>query len=458
MGLDRDSLAAHRAEFEATHSRKGVEFKLLAGEVAALLTHFDSLDMDVDSVHYDVDASDEEGWKAEWEAYIEDAGLKGKSPAVRVIRFLRARTDAGAGSVAYNGRAKGVVTLLQSKGISLTDDTISGLERVLIKAEAGDINAQSTCIEVIWLIYLGELPSEKVVKWYDQQKRMMAELGHLAPIEVRNHPEYKDHVKDSTTPVLERVLGAWTSTGYVAWQQYFHLTKSRLHGHGYPLACRRFESVVSVPEEQFCSAENGKACIRKYLWSYFFYEFTGLGLPQERGQKSWDRVMLPPKGGEAQLLLEERPTMAKEAAASPLNGVCGLQQQVLMQAQQMVAGLGLGQPMQADPFRCQQPLMQPSWWQQMQQAAMMSGQQFPGQQSMQLQGGASPPQPGAGRIYELEQKGPCDFCGGAHHQDNCTKFRECVRKGKAEVRADVAAKIAARRAAAEAKRGEGAEN
>ena len=70
MGLDRDSLAAHRAELEASHSRKGVEFKLLAGEVAALISHFDTHDMDVDSVHYDVDASDEDGWKAEWEAFI----------------------------------------------------------------------------------------------------------------------------------------------------------------------------------------------------------------------------------------------------------------------------------------------------------------------------------------------------------------------------------------------------
>ena len=95
MGLDRDQLAAHRAELEATHSRKGVDFKLLAAEVAALLAHFDSNDMDVDSVPYDVDASDEEGWTAEWEAYIEDAGLKGKSPAVRITRFLKARAESG---------------------------------------------------------------------------------------------------------------------------------------------------------------------------------------------------------------------------------------------------------------------------------------------------------------------------------------------------------------------------
>ena len=45
----------------------------------------------------------------------------------------------------------------------------------------------------------------------------------------------------------------------------------------------------------------------------------GLGMPCERGQKSWDRVMAPPKGNEAHMLMEERPTMATEAAASPLN-------------------------------------------------------------------------------------------------------------------------------------------
>ena len=55
--------------------------------------------------------------------------------------------------------------MLKDKGITLADSTISELERVLIKSEAGDIQQQSTCIEVIWIIYLGELPSETVVKW-----------------------------------------------------------------------------------------------------------------------------------------------------------------------------------------------------------------------------------------------------------------------------------------------------
>ena len=55
-------------------------------------------------------------------------------------------------------------------------------------------------------------------------------------------------------------------------------------------------------------------------------------------------------------------------------------------------------------------------------------------------------------ILELEEKGPCDFCGApSHMQDQCTKYREWVRKGKQEVRAEIAAKIAARKAAAAAR-------
>ena len=113
----------------------------------------------------------------------------------------------------------------------------------------------------------------------------------------------------------------------------------------------------------------------------------------------------------------------------------------------------------------QQQMMQQSWLQQMQQAAMANqGQFFSGFGSMPFQMGAGSPAPGApgsgsqGRILELEQKGPCDFCGGAHNQDQCTKYRDCIRKGKAEVRSEIAAKIAARKAAADAKKNEGSES
>ena len=116
MGLDRDALAAVRAELAAAHSRKGVDFCLLKNEQEKLLAYFDSMDMDVDSIPFDVDKSDEDSWGTGWLAYIEDAGLKGKAPGVRVLRFLQARSESDASTDAYNGRAKGVVNLLSSKG------------------------------------------------------------------------------------------------------------------------------------------------------------------------------------------------------------------------------------------------------------------------------------------------------------------------------------------------------
>ena len=71
MVLDRDAVAAHRAELTATHSRKGVSFSLLANDIAKLLTFFTDNDMDVDCVHYDVDRSNEESWQAEWLEYAQ---------------------------------------------------------------------------------------------------------------------------------------------------------------------------------------------------------------------------------------------------------------------------------------------------------------------------------------------------------------------------------------------------
>ena len=129
MTLGRDALAAVRAELDATHGRKGVDFTLLRSEADKLAAYFDSMDMDVSSIAFDVDVTDEEGWESMWHAYVEDAGLKGRAPRVRVVRFLKARAESGAGAAAYNGRAKGVVELLHGKGITLADATISELER-----------------------------------------------------------------------------------------------------------------------------------------------------------------------------------------------------------------------------------------------------------------------------------------------------------------------------------------
>lgn len=68
-----------------------------------------------------------------------------------------------------------------SKGITLTDNTILEMEQCLVKAEADDIHTQSTCIEVIWLLYLGNLPSEKVVKWYESQEGSHGTTGWIGP-------------------------------------------------------------------------------------------------------------------------------------------------------------------------------------------------------------------------------------------------------------------------------------
>ena len=152
MVLGRDARALVDAELTATYSRKGVDFSLLSAEAKALGDYFAGLDMDVTSVQWDVDKADVESWEDLWRAYAEDAGLKGKAQSVRVLRFLKARGESGAGKEAYKGRAKGIVDLLTDKGISVTDDTILELEGCLIREEAGDINAQSTCIEVIWLL------------------------------------------------------------------------------------------------------------------------------------------------------------------------------------------------------------------------------------------------------------------------------------------------------------------
>ena len=468
MVLGRDARALVDAELTATYSRKGVDFSLLASECKALGDYFADADMDVNAIQWDVDKADTDSWEDLWRAYAEDAGLKGKAQAVRVLRFLKARGETGAGKDAYKGRAKGIVDLLTVKGISVSDDTILELEGCLIREEAGDINAQSTCIEVIWLLYLCELPSAAVSTWYESQKTMMHRVGKMAPIELRTNASYKEVVKDSTTPVLERVLSSWTSQGYSQWTQYYHSAKARLHGNGFPLAARRLEEIVSRVEEQFCSAENGKALMRRYLWNYFFIEFMGLGMPEEKGTRSWDRVMQPPKGGEMQSLLDERPTMAKEAAASQCASMVAAaggapnwwQQQAIamgMAPSQVLDARAMGASFEGMQWPTQQP--QNAWATMPWSNGFMpqwAGSGWGTQPANQMRGsGGGPSQPPILEIPQLEDKkrGPCAFCEGAHDLSDCTRFRDAKRKDRTEQAAKIAARKAAQAARLEAEGG-----
>ena len=281
----------------------------------------------------------------------------------------------------------------------------------------------------------------------------------MAPIELRTNAAYKEVVKDSTTPVLERVLSSWTSQGYSQWTQYYHSAKARLHGNGFPLAARRLEEIVSRVEEQFCSADGGKQLMRRYLWNYFFIEFMGLGMPEEKGTRSWDRVMQPPKGGELQLLMDEKPTMAKEAAAShfaPMVAAAG-GAPLYWQQQAIAMGMGHSQIMDARAMgSAAESLMgqqQPQWnpWATCPSCNGTGGYSWPASAwgtfpSMQQRGsGAGASQPPIFELPQLEdkKKGPCGFCEGAHDIGDCTRFREAKRKDRQEQ----AAKIAARKAA-----------
>ena len=133
--------------------------------------------------------------------------------------------------------------------------------------------------------------------------------------------------------------------------------------------------------------------------------------------------------------------MAKEAAASPLNQVSGNQQQVLLQAQQLIAGLGLGFSGASFPSADLMQMQQQSWAQQawLQQMQAAGGVQLPSPNFGSLPalgsgGGSGSGQGPSAPILELDLKpkrGPCELCGGAHDMiKDCTKFREVFKQAK----------------------------
>ena len=71
MALDAAGRAAHEGVLQATFRRH----KLPAALRAAIADFFVAKGWSVVDVPWDVDASDEAGWEAEWRAFLEDAGV-----------------------------------------------------------------------------------------------------------------------------------------------------------------------------------------------------------------------------------------------------------------------------------------------------------------------------------------------------------------------------------------------
>ena len=425
-------------------------------------------------------SEEKESLVQEWQEYARDAGLVNTSDVGNVGRWI-AQTDSGrAVSGGRSGRAAAVADALARKGVTLDRGQELAVGAAILAADQGEADAQCRCVEVIWLIYTGQLPGVEEREWFAEKRgaAVMAKPGEDPKVDIRLCKTYaKQHATTSVT-TLERAL---LDKSGLKWDRYYSDLIEQMNQCGFAHAALFFEKVVSFSRKQHLY---DKAAQLQYLHSYFFSYHLGRGLPEEVCTQAALLLTSSSVAQSTHRSLEMRPTVPEDASVSadalgsqmalmggmgglmggpPLGGVPGGPPGSAQAGQPMPFGapMGFGVPgaatsadaqmraaMQAgaqfpDPRGQQAAMLQ---WQMMQQQQMQQAQQQ--MQQMQLLGwpmtamgaqfGAPGPSDAGPKIEDVTQE-PCVFCGKKTHTTEKCSFMLKYRKTHRETQAAAAA-------------------
>ena len=260
----RAALAAFLAEKRGRHT-------LRATVQRSLVEYFAGRDQSATElpVHDEAD----ESWKEEWTAYATEAGVGPADRTVLLLWLAATRASAARGTVVSR-----LMSLLDERGVNVPEAVAAEAEGMLAESEQGDVEAQSTGVDCVFLLYLGKLPGEDAVQWWNQQRARFAPSSKGGTVNIKRCPEYSALHKKTTVRTLERAL---RSDG--EWTLYKAETIRLLQAHQLPLAATRFVDILSEAEQLFPSDSLQQ---RKYFTYYFFTEHVGMGMPEMVGQKS----------------------------------------------------------------------------------------------------------------------------------------------------------------------------
>ena len=99
------------------------------------------------------------------------------------------------------------MSVLDAHGVDLADNVRLEFERALIKGQAGDTRAQCQCPMCVWIVYLGQPPSEDdVTRWERELSLLTADDdgGGRRVIELQRYESYSKLHKNTRTETLER--------------------------------------------------------------------------------------------------------------------------------------------------------------------------------------------------------------------------------------------------------------
>ena len=278
MPLDAAGKAAHEGVLQQTYGRH----KLPRALRVAITDYLVAKGWAVVDVPYDVDASDEAGWEAEWLAYLSDAGENGKAEAVMMINWLRARCAPGSGGSARGGVTQLALETLEAQGVHVSPAAASILERELASSAAGDEQAQSVNARIAFRLLTNVDPTVEQSVWWDGQYASLSSLDGSVGIDICGQEAYRKMLKPTNSrvqkPVLESALKSEEAFG-----QWYAAKVREFEVIGHPKASTRLVTLVTNVRGD---SKGDWPHMREYLEHFFFVEYRGLGIPAVRGSAS----------------------------------------------------------------------------------------------------------------------------------------------------------------------------
>ena len=277
--LDAAGAAAMRAEFATTHGRFVLRAEVQAAVVAVLVGE----GVPVAEIDLDVTWDDVSTWETVWHATLDDAGISGARDKARFTQWAKARSPdpdrvIAAAPGSDNSRpadAVGrVITRLEGSGVVISEAAKAELRKDFEDSQKGDYLSQSCCAIAVWIIYLGRMPKEDEITWWNREYRLSGgSTGGKIDI-ARADGYIKMHTKTADGEVITLARALKSESRFREWVV---VTTDALTKAGLPLAAVQLTKVLLQAEQQSYGSWAVKS---NYLHSYFFSEYLGVGMPQ----------------------------------------------------------------------------------------------------------------------------------------------------------------------------------
>ena len=399
-------------------------------------------------------------WLEEWADIGTDAGITGNFNSNNLKRWID-EEDTSVVAGVRAGKAYAVADALTKKGLVIDRAAELAIAAALVVADQGDKVAQCRVCDVVFLLYVGQLPGDEDRVLFEARRQAggMDSTRSVPTVDMRRFVSYGKLHSGTTVPTLERALLEAAGT---LWPRYYAKKIEQLNTHGYPLAAVMFIEVVAFAR----SLGGGWATERVYLHYYFFEAHLGCGLPEECCMKGALQAKFSILSADTPSALEMRPTVPTDMAMPAMMAQLQAMSMGALPQHQMVS----------------QPPQLPGFMPQTSFSGDFGGQKFGSpitQQLPPMQGGmAGNPmawhsQPQWMPMQQMQRqlqapviedvtpgKGPCWFCKGAHDATQChhaIKAKADIGKVAQEKTAKaIADRVAKREAAALAAAGAGA--